>query len=207
MSINLYSPFRGVLLAKKLLDLPTKIETERLILRRYEVGDGAALFNLLESHDNRHYLKDHIDEATDVRTEEEAELRIRQLLGDWIAQKKFIMGIWKKASGLYIGQIWISPSKWEVPSFELGWFLEQTHQGQGFANEAVQVALQFLFFHLHAHKVIVLTRDDNVKSYKLAERCSFVKEGHLRDHNIKDGQRFGLFYYSMLKSEYLKQNQ
>ena len=91
-----------------------------------------------------------------------------------------------------------------MPSFELGWFLERTHQGQGFGSEAVNTALQFLFNHLQAHKIIVLTRDDNVKSYKLAERCGFVKEGHLRDHNIKDGQRFGLFYYSMLKSEYQK---
>ncbi|MFX1515766.1 MAG: GNAT family N-acetyltransferase [Promethearchaeota archaeon] len=191
----------------KLLNLPTKLETERLILRRYEEGDGAALLNLLESHGNRQYLMDHIDEATDVTTEEEAEMRIRHLIADWIAQKKFIMGIWKKVSGLYIGQIWICPSKWEVPSFELGWFLELTHQGQGFACEAVQAALQFLFTHLHAHKVIVLTRDDNVKSYKLAERCGFMKEGHLRDHNIKDGKRFGLFYYSMLISEYLKQKE
>jgi RimJ/RimL family protein N-acetyltransferase len=193
-------------LAKKLLDLPTKLETERLIIRKYKEGDGTALFNLLESNENRHYLRDHVDEATEIKTEEEAELRIRQLIADWISQKKFIMGIWNKTSGLYIGQIWISPSKWKVPSFELGWFLEQTHQGQGFASEAVNAAIQFLFTHLQAHKVIVLTRDDNVKSYKLAERCGFVKEGHLRDHNIKDGQRFGLFYYRMLKSEYLKQN-
>ncbi len=193
-------------MAKKLLDLPTKLETERLILRKYEEGDGTALFNLLESDGNRDYLKDHIDEATDVKTEEEAEIRIRQLIADWIAQKKFIMGIWNKTSGLYIGQIWISPSKWEVPSFELGWFLEQTHQGQGLASEAVNAALQFLFNHLQAHKIIVLTRDDNVKSYKLAERCGFIKEGHLRDHNIKNGQRFGLFCYSILKSEYQRQN-
>lgn len=191
-------------MTKKLFDLPTKIETERLIIRRYEEGDVVALFNLLESHGNRHYLEDHIDETTDIKTEEEAEIRIRQLVADWIAQKKFIMGIWNKTSGLYISQIWISPSKWEVPSFELGWFLERTHQGQGIASEAVNAALQFLFTHLQAHKIIVLTRDDNVKSYKLAERCGFVKEGHFRDHNIKDGQRFGLFCYNMLKSEYQK---
>lgn len=182
------------------------LKTKRLIIRKYKEGDGAALFNLLESNENRQYLKDHIDEATEIKTEEEAELRIRKLIADWIAQKRFIMGIWNKTSGLYIGQIWISPSKWKVPSFELGWFLERTHQGQGFASEAVNAAIQFLFHHLRAHKIIVLTRDDNVKSYNLAERCGFVKEGHLRDHNIKDGHRFGLFYYSMLKSEYLKQN-
>lgn len=189
-------------MTNKVLNLPTKIETKRLITRKYEEGDGAALFNLLESNGNRDYLRGHIDEANLPTTEEDAEIRIRLLAADWIAQKKFIMGIWDKSSGLYIGQIWINPNKWKVPSFELGWFLERTHQGQGKATEAVYAALQFIFNHLEAHKIIVLTRDDNEKSYKLAERCGFVKEGHLRDHSIKDGHRFGLFYYSILKPEY-----
>ena len=92
----------------KVLDLPTKIETARLVVRKYEVGDGVALFNLLESNGNRDYLKDHVDEATDIKTEEDAEIRIRQLAADWISQKKFIMGIWDKTSGLYIGQVWIN---------------------------------------------------------------------------------------------------
>ena len=186
----------------KVLDLPTKIKTKRLIIRKYEVGDGVALFNLLESNGNRDYLRDYIDEVNLPTTEEEAEIRIRLLTADWIAQKTFTLGIWDKSSGLCIGQIWINPTKWNVPSFELGWFLGRAHQGQGKATEAVSAALQFIFNHLEAHKIIVLTRDDNEKSYKLAERCGFVKEGHLRDHSIKDGHRVGLFYYRMLKPEY-----
>ncbi|MHA2233690.1 MAG: GNAT family N-acetyltransferase, partial [Candidatus Hodarchaeales archaeon] len=106
-----------------------------------------------------------------------------------------------KQSGEYVGQIWIEPKKWEVPSFGLGWFQEKTHQGQGFAAEAAKAGIHFLFNHLQAHKIIVLTRDDNVKSSKLAERCGFTKEGHLRDHAIKNGKRFGLFCYGMLKNE------
>lgn len=51
---------------KQLLDLPTQIESERLIIRKFEKGDGNGLFNLLERNNNREFLKDHADEATKV---------------------------------------------------------------------------------------------------------------------------------------------
>ncbi|MFX1252896.1 MAG: GNAT family N-acetyltransferase [Promethearchaeota archaeon] len=188
---------------KMLLELPIKLETKRLTIRKYEKGDGLALYQLLESDNNREYLKEHIDEATTVKTEEEAEIRVRTLAADWVTRERFVMGIWLKSSGNYIGQIWIQPNKWKVPSFELGWFIGQSYQGQGIATEAAKAAIRFLFHHLKAHKIIVLTRDDNIKSYKLAERCGFLREGYLRDHSVtKNGERFGLFYYGLLKNEF-----
>ncbi|MFW9914114.1 MAG: GNAT family N-acetyltransferase [Candidatus Thorarchaeota archaeon] len=191
---------------KMLFDLPSRLETNRLIIRKYENHDGAALYRLLEKDDNREYLKDHVTEASTIATEEEAEIRVRELKADWVARNRFVMGIWLLTSGEYVGQIWIEPKKWEVPSFELGWFLEKSHQGQGIATEAAEASIHFLFDHLKAHKIIVLTRDDNPESYKLAERCGFIKEGHLRDHSMKNGKRFGLFCYGLLKSEFKGKN-
>ncbi|MFX1511394.1 MAG: GNAT family N-acetyltransferase [Promethearchaeota archaeon] len=186
-----------------LLEIPTKIETPRLIIRKYTKGDGESLLNLLESNNNREYLQDHVDEASTINTQKEAENRIRELRAFWDAGERFVMGMWYKTTNRYIGQIWIEPKEWKVPSFELGWFLEQTHQGQGIATEAVRRAIDFLFNDLKAHKIIVYTRDNNVKSYKLAERCGFTREGHLRDHGIKNGKRFGLYCYGLLKHEYI----
>ncbi|MFX0116126.1 MAG: GNAT family N-acetyltransferase [Candidatus Hodarchaeota archaeon] len=187
---------------KMLLELPLRLETNRLIIRAYEKNDGAALYWLLEKDDNREYLKDHVSEAVTIKTEEDAEIRLRELNADWSARNRFVMGIWLKTSGEYVGQIWIEPKNWEVPSFELGWFLGKSHQGQGIATEAAKAGIKFLFNHLKAHKIIVLTRDDNPKSYKVAERCGFIKEGHLRDHNKKSGKRFGLLCYGMLRREF-----
>jgi RimJ/RimL family protein N-acetyltransferase len=188
-----------------LLALPSRLETTRLTIRKYEKGDGKDLYQLLEKNNNREYLIEHIDEATNVKTEEDAEIRIQELSTNWIERTRFVMGIWLKSFGKYIGQIWIEPNKWEVPSFELGWFLERSQQGQGIATEASKAAIQFLFNHLKAHKIIVITRDDNEKSSKLAERLGFIKEGHLREHSIKkNGSRVGLLYYGMLKNDFVQ---
>ena len=186
-----------------LLEIPSIIETSRLIIRKYKKGDGEPLLKLFERNDNREYLKDHVTEASSIMTQEEAEIRIRHFIASWVARKRFVLGVWLKASNLYIGQIWIEPKKWEVPSFELGWFLDRSYQGQGLATEAARRAIEFLFNDLKAHKIIILTHDDNVRSYKLAKRCGFSKEGHFRDHAVKNGKRFGLFCYGLLKSNYM----
>ena len=190
---------------KSMLELPSKLETARLTIRKYEKGDGKDLFQLLETGNNREFLIEHIDEASIVKTEKDAEIRIQELSNDWINRTRFVMGIWMKSSGKYIGHIWIEPNKWEVPSFELGWFLERSHQGKGIATEASKAAIRLLFENFDAHKIIVITRDDNTHSSRLTERLGFNKEGHLREHIIKkDGSRVGLIYYGMLKKEWLQ---
>jgi RimJ/RimL family protein N-acetyltransferase len=186
---------------KMLLELSSQLETERLIIRPYQKGDGVFYFSLLE--DNREHLKEHVDSATTVTNEEEAEIKIRELAADWVGRTRFVMGVWEKVSSTYIGEIWIEPANWEVPSFEVGWFLDKTYEGKGLATEAVKASLTFLFEDLNAHKVIAKARETNVKSFRLAERCGFVKEGLLRDNaRKKDNTLVGLLCYGMLESEY-----
>ncbi len=173
-----------------------------LVIRRYAEGDGQGLYLLLERNDNRNKLAEHVDEATEVRTAVEAEIRIRQWAADWVARTRFVMGICLKPSNEQIGQIWIEPRNWDVPSFELGWFLDSGFWGKGLAAEAANCAMKFIFERLHAHKIIVITRDNNERSYRLAQRLGFHREGHLRECSIKNGLRWGLFHYGMLRSEY-----
>ncbi|NPD89653.1 MAG: hypothetical protein HGN29_13135 [Asgard group archaeon] len=78
---------------KQFLDLSTRIETERLIIKKFEEGDGKGLFSLLERNNNRKLLKEHVDEATDVQFLEDAETRVRSLAADFINRKRFVMGI------------------------------------------------------------------------------------------------------------------
>ena len=190
-------------LKEELENLPQKIETERLIIKKYKQGEGKDLFALLERNNNRDFLREHVDEATDIITLEDAEKRVRYLEKCWDDKERFVMGMWFKSNETFIGNIWIEPNKWDVPSFELGYFLDKGYIRKGIASEATIRAVKFIFEELQAHKIIILTRDTNIPSYKLAERIGFIREGHIKE-NIKDGdKRLGLFHYSLLKREYL----
>lgn len=189
-------------LHKSLPDIPKRLETERLIIRKYAAGDGRDLYQLLERNGNRDFLRQNVEEVASIKTEEDAEEKIRRHSAEWSAHDRFVMGIWSKSENRYIGEIWIEPKKWDVPSFEIGWFLDKGYQGKGIATEAARRSLVFLFNDLNAHKVIVITRDSNTRSYELAERLGFRKEGHLRECRVENGKRYGLLYYGMLKSEF-----
>lgn len=187
---------------KLLLKIPTQIESETLIVRKFEKGDGKDLLALLERNNNREILREAADEVDGIKTEDDAEIDVREHAAEWESRKRFVMGIWLKSTGEYVGQIWIEPKNWEVPSFELGYYIDHGYTRKGIATEAAKHSLKFLFEDLKAHKVIIITRDTNERSWKLAERLGFTREGHHRESGVKDGKRWGLYYYGMLESEF-----
>lgn len=189
-------------LDKSKLNPPSTLETDRLVIRKYEKGDGKALFDLFERNDNRELLKEHVDEAAGIKTVKDAEADLDKHIEEWDSRERFVMGFWLKESGIYIGQIWIEPRSWDVPSFELGYYLDTGCQGQGLATEAAARSVEFIFRELKAHKAIIITHDTNERSWKVAERLGFKREGHHRESGIKEGKRYGLYHYGLLRSEY-----
>lgn len=191
---------------KMLLELPTMLETERIYMRPYQAGDGQMYFPLIASN------KEHLRAAANERllsfeTEEDAEIYIRELAADWTSRERFVMAVWDKETQAFVCEIWIEPSDWDGPIFEIGWFADVAHLGQGFVTEAAKLALKWLFEDLHAHKVIVTTDDTNVKSYMVAERCGFIKEGcHRMRKKSRDGVWTSTLYYGMLKEDYMAAN-
>jgi RimJ/RimL family protein N-acetyltransferase len=121
-----------------------------------------------------------------LQTVDAAELKVQRHAAEWELRKRFVLGVWTKTNSSYIGKQWIEPQRWDVPSFELGWFLDKGAQGKGLATEAARLSLDFIFNHLHAHKALVITRDTNHRRLKFAERLGFKREGHFREGRIEE---------------------
>ena len=63
---------------KLLLDIPARLDTERLTIRKYTEGDGRELYLLLERNNNREFLRENVEEVSSIKTEREAEIRVRK---------------------------------------------------------------------------------------------------------------------------------
>jgi ribosomal-protein-serine acetyltransferase len=188
---------------KMLLDIPTLIETDRLILRKYEPGDGPMYFAVGQK--NRQHLQQF--EANNIvlsaKTQEEAEIIVRELNVDWIARNSFFLGAFDKETLEFIAQVYVGVVNWDLPEFEVGYFVDIDRQGKGYVTEAVKAALGFVFDFLYAQRVCLHTRDTNLPSQRVAERCRFTLEGHIRENKRDaDGTVSGDLYYGLLKSEY-----
>lgn len=188
------------------LDLPTRLETDRLILRPYTPEDAPAYLDVCRNN-RQHLLPYEADNpAASVETLEQAEALMREFHDGWYARKVFFFGAWEKAGGAFAVQIYLGIEDLQLPEFALGYFVDSAHEGRGFVTEAARAALGFTFEHLHAHRVRLWCNETNTRSWRVAERLGFVREGFLRETNSwipkPDGGYSGDYIYGLLRREF-----
>lgn len=189
---------------KFLVDIPKRLETERLILRAYRAGDGPMYY--AAGLRNRNHLAEY--ESGNVlmhlKDEEHAEATVRELAADWVACNCFFIGLLEKTTGAWAGQVYVGPTNWTLPEFTIGYVADQHYEGKGYISEAVMRVLGMLFAEAGAHRVKSDCNENNIRSIRLLERCGFRREGHLVENRKNaDGSFHGDFLYGMLRREYV----
>jgi ribosomal-protein-alanine N-acetyltransferase len=188
---------------KLLLDIPTRIETQRLYLRCYQAGDGGWYYAM--SQKNQAYLSRYEAEnpVMSIKTEEDAEALVREFAACWVARNAFFLGAFDRMSDEFVTQIYVGPVNWDLPEFQIGFFADVDHEGQGYVTEAVKATLGFIFQHLKAERISLECDDFNTRSYRVAERCGMVREGHIRKNKRNaDGRISGTLHYGILRSDF-----
>ena len=190
---------------KYLLDIPERMETERLYLRGYRAGDGPLYY--AAGARNREHLSEF--ESGNVlmhlKSQEHAEAVVRELAADWVSRACFFVGIFDRATDEWVGQVYVGPTNWELPEFTIGYVADARHEGKGYISEAVTRVVEMLFRELGAHRVKSDCNENNVRSWRLLERCGFRREGHLLENRRNaDGTFHGDFLYGLLRREYLE---
>jgi len=110
-----------------------------------------------------------------------------------------------KTTNVFVAQIFIKEANPDLPEYEIGYFAEKDHQGQGYVTEAMTGALEFVFVYLKAHRVRAECDDANIRSFRVPERCGMLMEGHIRE-NKKDsnGNFTGTMHFGILDKEFNK---
>ena len=188
---------------KLLLDLPTSFETERLILRSYRAGDGP-MYHAMSQKNKSHLARYEPHNAVmAIATEDEAEIVVRDFAALWVARMAFYLGAFRHDTHEFVAQVFIGAVSWELPEFQIGYFVNKEYEGQGYVTEATRGALRFIFEHLGARRVSLNCDDTNLRSYRVAERCGMTREGHARENKKSmDGTFTGTYHYGLLRSEY-----
>lgn len=188
---------------KLLLEIPNRIETERLYLRSYQAGDGPMIYAV--GRRNREHLAQYEsgNVLNHLKDEQHAEIVVRDLAVDWMARTHFFLGIFHKETHKWVGQVYIGPTNWNLPEFAIGYVADVEHEGKGYITEAVKAALCFIFEHLQAHRVRSDCNETNRRSYRVLERCGFTREGHFRENKKNsDGTFHGDYQYGLLRREF-----
>ena len=167
-----------------LKEIPYSFETERLTVRGPLPGDGARVCTAVRESQNE--LKPWMPWAVDILSEESYEVRVREGQLNYMGRKDFWLLLFLKNSDTLIGSSGLHNANWDVPSFEIGYWLHTRHTGKGYITEAVNGICRFAFDNLDAQRLFIRCDSENQRSAAVARRCGFGFEGthknDSRDH-------------------------
>ncbi len=65
---------------------------------------------------------------------------------------------------------------------------DRNYWGQGYAREALQLAIDYMFNERNIHRIQALVLTSNIASMKMHEKCGYRTEGILHDSVYKNGR-------------------
>jgi hypothetical protein len=129
---------------KLLLNLPIRIEAERIYLRPYQAGDGKWYY-AMGLRNRAHlacYEADNL--VMTLESEEAAEVLVRELANAWAARDCFFMGAFIRQNHEFVAQIYVGPVSWTLPEFQIGYFADVDHQAR-VCHRSSQSSVKFHF--------------------------------------------------------------
>ncbi len=163
-----------------LREIPEQFETQRLIIRAPRVGDGKAMNQaILESLAE---LNPWMPWAREAPTVDDSEENIRRAVAKWQTREDLRLQLFLKDGHTFVGGSGLHRIKWDVPRFEIGYWIRSSMARRGYMTEAVAAIEQFAFQALGARRVEILVDARNERSWRIPERLGFPFEGVLRNH-------------------------
>lgn len=176
---------------------PETIETERLLLRPYRAGDGAALIEAID--ESRAEMDAWLNWPKNILTVEDAEDLCLRRRADWIRRNDLTYAIFLRQTARYLGSLGLHEPDWKNRTFEIGYFLRSSATGNGYMTEAVKALVEMALTDLRANRVDIWCDVENVASRRVAELAGFEFEGRLRNFEIgADGTSRDFLIYSTI---------
>ncbi|MED4228346.1 GNAT family N-acetyltransferase [Neobacillus cucumis] len=165
-----------------LIDFPEEIYSERLFIRKVMPGDGKMLFEAMKASLNE--LKPWMPWANREQTEQDVEANVRDAYAKFLTREDLRLHIFNRETGQFIGATGLHRMNWEVPKFEIGYWIDTRLSGNGYITESTKALTEFCFNELNAKRVEIRCDSKNTKSRKIPEKLGFTLEGILKNDGI-----------------------
>ncbi len=157
-----------------------RVATQRLVLRRLQIGDGPAMFAV--HGDPATNLYNHYGPHPDLATSEEM---LRSCLHHWEIYGFGYWAVMLSGEEHVIGFGGVEHRVWrERDVFNLYYRFTPSAWGQGYASEMARMAVGLVRAYLPPWPVIARTRAGNIASLRTAERAGLVRRPDLDTEHI-----------------------
>lgn len=169
------------------------IETERLIIRQFELQDWEAV----HSYTGDATVMTYIDEG------QMSETQTKQFVEKNSSDQAEAFPVLLKSQNKLIGHMVFHPWFGHL-TYEIGWVFHLNHQGKGYATEAAKALVRYCFESLHSHRIIATCQPENPASYRVMEKIGMNREGHFRKCNYRGKNVWwDEYFYAILEEEWI----
>lgn len=174
-----------------------ELETNRLIIRPISENDREELFHYRSDKEANKYQGWIPETIRDVEVFIDKTSRQLDVPETWF---QFVLV--DKNIHQIIGDIGVHFLDKENRQVEIGCTLNKDFQNKGYATEAVERVLDFLFIDLKKHRVITSIDPENKSSIRLVKRLGFRTEAHFIESLYLNGKWVDDVVYAILEREW-----
>jgi RimJ/RimL family protein N-acetyltransferase len=175
------------------------IETERLVLRRFEGADFDALFAYRSRPDVARYIYWEAESPEEARVALDRKIASRGVLAEGDV---FCLAIELKTTGQMIGDVVLQLKSLPNRTAELGYVLHPDHRGHGYATEASRELLRIAFEELRLHRVVAGLEARNLASARVLEKLGMRREARFVEDEFVKGEWQSAIEYAILDREW-----
>lgn len=175
-----------------------RIETDRLILRRYVIEDADAMYkNWASDSEVTKFLTWQPHSSVDVS---------RGIIENWLKEysdeKYYQWAIVLKDNGNEpIGDISVGQMNEDISMVHIGYCLGRAWWRRGIMSEALKAVMDFMFDTVEVNRVEARHDPRNPNSGKVMQKCGMKYEGTLRSADRNNQGICDACYYALLRSE------
>lgn len=152
-------------------DVPESITSERLTIRSPQVSDVPEIVDAVR--ESLEALEPWMRWATRDYSVDDCEANTRQAIARFVTRQDLRYHFHDRVTGELIGSSGLHRINWQVPRFEIGYWVRTSKAGQGYVSETVRALSRLAFDRLGAKRLEIRCDDLNLASARVAERCGF----------------------------------
>lgn len=173
------------------------IETDRLVLRRFQDNDAQNMYeNWASSDDVTKYLT-----WQSYKSVSDAKERINFLKENYVKDNFYDWAIVLKEIGEPIGSIGVVDIKENINAVHIGYCIGKKWWRQGITSEALSAIIDFFFDKVKVDRIESRHDTLNVNSGKVMQKCGMKNEGTMRKADRDNQGICDTAYYAILKSD------
>lgn len=184
-------------------EIPSSLETERLILRiPFLSGDGRVVNEAIRESITE--LSKWLPFAQEIPPVEETETNLRNAHVKFLARESFRFLIFHKETEEFIGTTDIHNIDWVIKTGDIGYWINKKCSGNGYMIEAIKRLTDLGMHQLAFNRLEIRCEAANVKSQAIPEKLGFQLEAVLKNEDLSaDGKNLtDTYVYGMIMEDY-----